>query len=389
MNRRSFLKSAAFGVGGSALLGFTPINPLDSGSSRRDSGDQTSTSTPTPTETSTTPPPPEHRLWSNDIYGPVTGLVTDGTGRELFVSISNKVYCIDADTGGISWYAEFEQSIEKPVALGKGTVLAVGRHGRVITIDRASGDRRWFEETNSFIPGQPVLHETTAVVPGRHIYGFNVESGEHRWSSEATFTVPTTLQNGRFLYVGSAWNLAKIDLTDGSAVWIWGDRERGHAPSQNFILDPNRGYLYGTYNWQFFAVDVQTGKVVWESRYDYAVQSFHRHEDILLSTAETDADNTKLVALDLSGPALLWEKIAPLDVADWDYGQITTKLAGYADRVVAGTSTGHLVMLDPFKGELVATTRLFKDSVRRLHTHDDRAYVIGPSTLYGIDLGEI
>lgn len=386
MDRRTFLTSAALGVGGSALIGATPLNPLIAATDGRDSGNAPETTTPTTRQTPTATPPPKHRLWTNDLYGEVSGLITDAAGRELYVSISNKVYRIGADTGEITWRAESEQSIETPVALGDRIVVAVGRHGRVLAIDRASGNRLWFESTDSFTPARPAVDGGTAVVPGRRVYGFDAGSGNRKWASETSFTAPNALQDGRFLYVGSAWNLAKFDLADGTPVWAWDDRERTHAPCYNFVLDPARGYIYGTYNWQVFAVDVSTGDVVWQGEYDNVVSSFHHHDDLLVSVSETDAGNTKLAAINLAEPAVAWKRIAPLDITSWEYGRITTALAGHDGQVVAGTNTGHLVALNPTSGDLEAVTRIFEDGIRRLYLHGDRAYATSDDAIRGIDL---
>lgn len=389
MDRRTFLTSAGIGIGGSTLIGATRLNPLTVRTDRQDTHETPETTTSTAIQTPTTPTPPEHRLWTRDLYGDVYGLVTDTSGRELYVSIANKVYRIQSDTGEISWWAESEQSIEMPVAVGDETVVAVGRQGRVLAIDRANGDRRWFENINSFKPGRPAAHGGTAVIPGRRVYGFDADSGDREWTSETSFTVPNAIQDGQFLYVGSAWNLAKFDLTDGTPVWTWDDRERAHPPYRNFILDSDRGYLYGTYNWQVFAIDVSTGDVVWQGEYDYTVSSLYRHDNLLVSVSETDAGNTKLVALDLAEPVVTWERIAPLDVEGWEYGQITTALVGYDGQIIAGTSTGHLVALNPTTGDLTGAMQIFEDDVQRLSVHDNRAYAVSANALRGVDLGEM
>jgi outer membrane protein assembly factor BamB len=390
MNRRTFLRAAGVGLGASALVGATGLNPLAAGPDaalRDDDRGGSSTPTPTPTPAPTQTPTPPHRLWSVDLFSDVWGFAV--AGSELYLSVANDVYRLDAATGAETWRAASEQRLETPVAVGEATVLAVGRHGRAIGIDRATGDREWFENTHSFTPARPVIYGDTAVVPGDRVYGFDVRSGRGLWASETSFTAPNALGDGRFLYVGSAWNLAKIDCTDGTPVWTWADGERRHAPSYNFVLDADRGHLYGTYNWEFFAVDVESGAVVWRGEYDAIPGSVHRHDDLLVSAAETDAGNTKLVALDLDGPTVAWERIAPFDVDGWEYGRIATPLFEYDGQIVAGTTTGHLVTLAPSSGDLLGATRVFEDGVRGLSVHGNRAFATGRGTLSGIDLTEI
>ncbi len=385
MDRRTFLKSAGVGVGASMLVGASSLNPLVPTRTRDDAGSDPGPTTTTTTSSPTTTPPPDHRLWTNDLYGSVRGMVT--ADSELYVSIGNEVYRLAADTGTIAWSAESEQTIEAPVAVGSASVFAVGDEGRVLSVDRSTGDRNWFDDVYVYHASQPFVHEDTLVVPARRVYGFGVDSGEFRWESEPSFTTPNGIRDGPFLYVGDGREFAKLDVRDGSTVWRWDDRDHLDMPGGDFVLDGGRGQLYGTYNSTLFAVDTENGDAVWTHDDGY-VAALAQYGDRLLYVTETSADNTKLVAIDLAEPATDWEQIASLDINGWKYGRVTTALAAYEGNAVAGTSTGHLVAVAPADGSLVGATQVAEDALARLHVDSYRAFVSGSGFLRAVDLAE-
>jgi len=385
MDRRSFLRSMGLGIGASALVGASPLNPLDS----RPASEPSPEPTPEPTRTSTAEPtteaPPEHYRWTRDSYGTVRGLVTDDPGDELYVSIGSTVSRLDAASGDVDWQTESEQTIEAPVALGESTAFAVGDEGRLLSIARSSGDRNWFEDVYVYRAAQPHVYDGTVVVLGQRVHGFDAASGDHQWESEQTFTTPGALRDGDALYVGSGRTFAKLDLADGSTVWEWDDRDHFDMPNAGFRLDDDRGLLYATYNGTLFAVETETGDVDWQADGNY-VHALDVYGDYLLTVTETDADNTKFSAIDLREPEVTYEQIAPLDVDGWSYGRVTTSLAAYDSYAVAGTETGHLVALDAATGRLVGATAVAEGPLAGLHVDGDAAFVSGSGFLRSVDL---
>ncbi|MCG1002599.1 MULTISPECIES: PQQ-binding-like beta-propeller repeat protein [Halobacterium] len=385
MDRRAFLRSMGLGVGASVLVGASPLNPLDARPAAESPPDTTPEPTSTTTAEPTTAAPPEHRRWTRDLYGTVRGLVTDDAGEELYVSIGSNVYRLDAGTGETDWQTESEQTIEAPVALGESTAFAMGDEGRLLSIARSSGERNWFEDVYVYRAARPHVHDGTVVVLGQRVHGFDADSGDHQWQSEQTFTTPGALRDGGILYVGSGRTFAKLDLADGSTVWQWDDRDHIDMPDGNFRLDADRGRLYATYNGMLFAVETETGEVAWRADGNF-VRALAQYGDYLFAVTETDADNTKFSAIDLDGPEVAYEQIAPLDVDGWSYGHVTTSLATHNSYAVAGTDTGHLVALDAASGRLVGAVAVAEDPLARLHVHRDAAFVSGSGFLRSVDL---
>lgn len=386
MNRREFLRLAAPGVGVSAAVGATGLNPLSPertpDAPAEDVGQPPAGRESTPTAT----PDPDYRSWSHDIRGDVGGFVTAGGEEELYVSIGANVYRVASDSGRIEWDAASEQSIETPVGVSSSSVFAAGRQGRLLAVDRRTGNRRWFEDTDSFAPDAPLFYGGTVVLPGNRLYGFDAGSGKLEWSSAERFTMPVALRSGQYVYAGSAHQLAKIDIEDGTSVWNWDERPSNRAPSRNLLLDADRDVLFGTYNWTLYAVDAGDGSLLWTAEDSNSFRSLALLEDLLLYHVRTDAGNPKLGAIDLDDREIRWEKIVPLDVGGWEYGQVTTDVSGRDGEVLVGTGTGHLVELDAATGTLGGAAAVLDDDVQRLHVVGERAYLASDRRLMGVDL---
>ncbi|NUC72859.1 PQQ-like beta-propeller repeat protein [Haloterrigena sp. SYSU A558-1] len=385
MNRRTFLARAAAGVGVSAAVGLTPLNPLAPDSRREASAE---TTTPASSEESTETEQPAHYLWTDDRFGGVSGLVTDTTGDELYVSRGTTVERIDAGSGEVEWDVESEQSIEEPVAVGGETVFAVGRHGRLVAAGRDGGDRLWFEDTNAFSPARPIVDDETVVVAGRYVSAYGIDSGERQWSSSDRFTSPRTLRSGRHLYVGDHRNTAKLDLRDGSTVWQFDNGDRVGGPSFNFVLDSQRDLLFGTNSGTLYAVDATAGSLEWTAEDPGTFRSLAATDAGLVYCLETDAGNSQFGVIDLDDREILWEKIASLDFEEWEYGRVTTDLTVYGGAILVGTSSGHLATIDPGAGRFRAATTAHDDGIDRLSVDGDRAYLTGSRVLRGVDLAE-
>lgn len=370
----------------SAVVGLTPLNPL-APDSRREEPKETTSST-VPSEGSSETEQPSHYLWTNDVFGGVSGLVTDATGDELYVSRGTEAKRIDAETGEVEWDVESEQSIETPVTVGDETVFAVGRHGRLLAADREDGERLWFEDTNAFSPARPTVYDETAVVAGQRVYAHDIESGERQWSSSDRFTSPRTLRSGRHLYVGDHRNTAKLDLRDGSTVWQFDNGDRVGGPSFNFVLATQRNLLFGTNGSTLYAVDTNNGTLEWTAEDPGTFRSLAATDGGLVYCLETDAGNSQFGVIDLDDQKILWEKIASLDFEEWEYGRVTTNITVYGGAILAGTSSGHLATIDPDAGRFRTATTVHDDGINRLFVDGDRAYLTGSRVLRGIDLTE-
>jgi len=389
MDRREFLRAGAVGLGITGIVGATGANPLAPDRSAATDADPERPPRRPPTETPTPEPTPDHLLWSHDVRGSVYGLTTAGEGAELYVSIGTTVSRLDAESGDVEWEASSEQSIEAPVAVADDAIFAVGRQGRLLAVDRASGDRRWFEDTGSFTPDRPHVHDGAVVVPGQRIAAYEADSGDRRWVSSRRFTSPQTLRTDDHLYVGDANDAAKLSLADGSAVWTWDDRHYTADLAYNLVHSPDHDLLFGTNGGGLYAVDTTDGELRWQAEDRGTFQSLALVGDRLLYLIETEADNSMFGAIDLAAAEISWEHIAPLDLDDWEYGRVSTDMADYEGDILAGTTTGHLVRLDPESGELRDAGSIREGAIGGSHVVQDRAYLVADGGIAGIDLTEV
>lgn len=396
MNRREFLRNGAIGLGVSSLIGASGLNPLTPNSQDSKTStppNETTSSASNRTDTPTPDPAPSFELWSHDTVGTFFGFTAASNTSDVAVVIGNSISWLDAESGERIWQAKSEQSIEAPVAVGDESVFGVGRSGRLVAINKENGDRRWFNDTGAFSPDQPMIHDETVLLPvtHSHVYAFGQESGDQQWVSSPKFTNPGTFKTDEYLYVVDGRNFAKLRLDDGSVVWEGGNGSRAYRPpdlNSNLMLDPDQELLLGTGGSRLYAADTSNGELVWEAVQSGYFQSLVLRDSQIYYVVRTDAENSMFGALDLATQENRWKKISPVDIEGWNYGTVTTELTIYEGNLLAGTSTGYLVRLNPDEGTLIGAISIFERPIERMAIDQDRAYLASDNQILGIILSE-
>ncbi|WP_424005596.1 PQQ-binding-like beta-propeller repeat protein (plasmid) [Haloarcula salina] len=388
MNRRTFLRQAAVGVGLSSLVGMTPLNPLTPSNSNTDrEADYPVQPTPEPVESTPTPEPlPDYVLWGAEVTGDPSGIAVGPSESDLFISLGSKVYQIDSKTGSVGWNAESEQTIERPVGISDDHVFATGRHGRLLAIDRATGERLWFKDTDSFSPDRPIVYQDSVIVAGQSVKAFGTSNGERRWTADVRFTTPRAIRSGEYLYLVDTRDTAKINLQDGATEWKWEEREYTDGPSYNVTINHQRNRLFGTNGSDLFAIDTETGELIWAGSDPGIFHSLSSHGDILAYHIITEEENSMLGAIDLAATEIKWENITSLDYSEWNYGQVSTELWNYQNSMLAGTETGHIVTVNPQSGGLQTATQVVDGPIQRLHITDDHGILVTERLIRAIEL---
>jgi len=391
MNRRSFIRQAAVGVGLSSLIGVTPLNPLTPSVSTTDQESDSQTQlTPEPAESTPTPEPvPDYVLWDVEVRGDPSGIAVGPGGSGLFISLGNRVHHLDIKTGNVEWDTESEQTIESPVGISDEQVFAAGRHGRLLAIDRGTGDRLWFKDTGLFTPDRPIAYQDNVIVAGQSVQAFNASSGERQWTADEQFLSPKAVRLGDFLYLADHDNTAKINLQDGTINWKWQEGAAIDGPSYNAQIDSKRNRLFGTNGSDLFAVNTETGEPVWTASDQGTFQSLSQHGDILAYHIITEQENSMLGAIDLATTEIKWENIASLDFEGWDYGQVSTDVWDYQNSILAGTETGHIVTVGPSSGDVQTVTQVADGPIQRLHINDARGILVTDQTIRAVDLSTV
>lgn len=259
----------------------------------------------------------------------LSGGLSEGNGNVFVGTENGYVIALDAENGDIVWQAEvLGEAIADP-AIGDGVVVVHTTAGKLIGLDAETGDEIW-----SFDQEVPALSlrglSAPVIASGGAVFGTN--------TGKLTVAI---LENGQ-----QAWE-ARIAQASGST-----ELERlVDLDSKPVIL----GQIIYTiaYNGQLAAVDVQSGRIIWQREYS-------SYENLAVTTTEifTTDSRSHVFGLERRSGTEKWSN------GDLYYRELTAPVV-YKDHVVVGDMEGYLHFLNRATGTIEG----------RLEVGADGAYV--------------
>lgn len=154
-----------------------------------------------------------------------------------------------------------------------GTMVYVASYEGKIYAMTPSGAEKWRYDTKSRIVGSPAIDTTDGnpliVAAGHKLYAFDTEiSGTLAWvkpfKAKGEIWSTPVISNGRIYFGDKEHKLYAVDLETGELVWEKGFD--GPVLSTPLIVD---GTLYiGTFESKFYALNAETGKEVWAKPFE-------------------------------------------------------------------------------------------------------------------------
>jgi outer membrane protein assembly factor BamB len=178
-------------------------------------------------------------------------------------------------TGSEKWrYFTSANGIESPAAVSNGSIYFGGNDYIFRALDEKTGELKWDFRTNGNVSTKPVFYNDMVIFGSSdaNVYALNAQTGNLVWSyplyGMCNQSSPT-LHNG-VVFIGSAGAyLYAINAADGSLKWKFQDGNYSMEHSTPFVYD-GKVYIGSWYAGlvnpgSLFAVDEQTGALVWKS----------------------------------------------------------------------------------------------------------------------------
>lgn len=196
------------------------------------------------------------------------------SGRVYFGSGDGNVYALDAQTGVLQWKFTTKDVVHSSPAVANNTIYIGSWDSYLYALDAETGAEKWrFKAGEDPVNYNQVgFTSSPAVIDGvvyvgcrdAHVYAIDAATGRKKWD----------------YYTSRAWVTATPAVRDG---WVYvgtGDSQRLHALDAKtgrvrFTLDAKTGIYssvalagelayFGALNGRMYAVDIKSGKVVWE-----------------------------------------------------------------------------------------------------------------------------
>ncbi len=208
-------------------------------------------------------------------------------GRLFTLGMTGTVSAFDAETGRLLWQVEGQptqplyHTATSPIVDGDRVILHVGGHndGELTAFDVATGEKRWGWDGDGPAYGSPMIFElegTRQVVTftQEHFVGVSLETGELLWSRPYTTASTTTsqtpiLHDGHVIEAGRGNGITSIRVERGSDGWttrnVWHTDEVSLHMTNGVAVDGVLVGLSHLNSGQYFALDLDSGRVLWKS----------------------------------------------------------------------------------------------------------------------------
>jgi outer membrane protein assembly factor BamB len=214
--------------------------------------------------------------------------------RVFAVGVTGKLYCLDKKTGTVAWFHDLYQEYKatprnrgyscSPIAYKNTVILTAGGPGQALmAFSQKDGSVVWKKQDFDASPSSPILinvdgQDQLVTFLGNAMVGIDPNNGEllwqhpHRTDWGLNISLPVWGE-GNLLFMTSAYNggsrLIQLSRTSGKTIpkELWfSNRMRVHIGNTICIGDTIYGSS-GDFGPAFLsAVDVKSGKVLWQDR---------------------------------------------------------------------------------------------------------------------------
>ncbi len=201
--------------------------------------------------------------WAQVTGGKVQAAPTLADGTVFIGSFDTDLYALEAATGEVVWRVDTGHIVPTSPAVDSDRVYLFSHGGRLLALDRADGTEVWRRSTGADEFASPVVAGGTVFFGSMNdqLYAVDAETGEDRWWRFLRAGMPASPAVTPESVVVPVFDkfLYAFDTATGETRWR---TEIGLAYSSPAIVG---GVVHvGTATGTVFAVDAESGDVVWE-----------------------------------------------------------------------------------------------------------------------------
>jgi len=202
---------------------------------------------------------PENGFWGGHLTSPVVanGLVFVGAGKEM--------YALDASTGATRWEYSGDEYVVSSATIGDGRVFySDAKH--FYALDQHTGALTWKSPSTFAVYFSPIVaKQTVFFTDGDNLVALNTADGTKRWETGIPNEIirPGGVQGSR-LFVKSTSTLYALDVDTGKVVWRFDEPSFVSFPA--IAGDKLFAVTGSTGQTGVSAIDITTGKRVWAQK---------------------------------------------------------------------------------------------------------------------------
>jgi outer membrane protein assembly factor BamB len=261
-----------------------------------------------------------------------TSSVADGP-TVYFGSLDDRVYAVDAESGDEKWRFTAAGFVESSPTVVNGTVY-IGGNGDpqfggegsgLYALDAETGEKEWLYNTSGNVNSPPTVVNGTAYIASGEtpeedgaLHAVDAESGEPEWKfrdGKEDFGVccvePAASVVDGTVYIVVGKTVYALDAETGSVVWTFDYDDSGGTVADSLTIKD--GTVYTTRSESMYAFDASTGGVEWVSEISSG----------WLDSSPTVVNGTIYVGSGTFGESALYAVNADTGETEWEFTEPT------------------------------------------------------------------
>ncbi len=283
--------------------------------------------------------------WEVDVDGlgfDAGPIIADG---KVFAADHNgRVLAIDLASGKVQWRIELDTGFVASPAYKEGTLYVGDYDGTLHALDASDGREKWKYETEMEIDASPNFHADKVLFTSQNgnLYAVHMDTGKLAWLYETgdQLQCGATLAGDLTFLGGCDAHLHIVDVTTGKNVGepLSIDAPTGSTPS---VLD-NRVFV-PTYAGEIFCFSLPKYELLWRFKEPKLADEFKNSVAVADGLAVATSRNKRVFAIDIKTGKVVWEQTLQKRC---DASPVIA-----AGRVVVASADGRITLFDLKTGQ--------------------------------------
>lgn len=215
-------------------------------------------------------------------------------------------------TAKVQWVYEDHGDIGSGMSTDGKLIFAANTVGDIYALDSNTGMKKWSYRTGGKVYATPAYYKGTVVVGSsdHNIYGLDAKTGKLKWTLKTNKAVlgSAAISKGNAYVGGSDGIFRCIRVSDGTVLWTF-DQVKNFVSTLPTLADGK--VIFGSWGNGFYALSMDTGKLVWEWNNGHANRMFSAaacYPVVANNRVFIVAPDRFMTALDLKTGAVIWRE---------------------------------------------------------------------------------
>lgn len=296
----------------------------------------------------------------------------------IFGNSLGKIEALSVKNGKSRWSYQTGGGIYSSAAVEGNRVIIGSGDGNIYCLNVNNGKLLWKLKTGASVLGAVEADKHIAYIGGSdHVFrAINIQSGKVKWTfnglSGAVVSKPL-LYEGKVIFGSWDTHLYALDQQTGSLVWKWnnGSAVRNLAPAMCIPVASDGVIYVAAPDRVLSAIDAASGKTLWRSKEASVRESIGISEDKKLIYGKTM--NDEIVAFKTSRTV---GEIAWRMNCGFGYEHVPSMLIENNGRVYFGTKNGVSYSIDPVTQKIVWAYKLDNSMINTVNVIDKNTVLV-------------